>query len=153
MLTYTTSVYNTWGTITRNSNHSRLDNINYGLADVTTGEELIRKTGVLDVAQVALVNLDGEPGSSNANSSLYLEISQHANKHVCSDSSDISGAVMMHGSNTLEETVCRSSREVTSGWLLTTRRSLVSTSPLTAVNLLWPQAPSGRTITSRPTDP
>lgn len=60
---------------------------------------------MLDVAQIAVVNFDVTGGSSGLNSSLYLNISQHANQQLCSHGSDIVGAIMFHGTNTLEETV------------------------------------------------
>ncbi|KAH7140601.1 Asparaginase/glutaminase [Dactylonectria macrodidyma] len=93
------------GTILSASNYSRLDNVNYGSGVGPTPQELIGNISeVLDVAQLAVVNFDVSGGSSGLNSSLYLNISQHANRQLCSDDSDIVGAIMFHGTNTLEET-------------------------------------------------
>lgn len=84
-----------------------MDNIAYGMGPSITPEDLIGNiSDILSVAQIAIVPYeDDSMSSSSANSSLYLSISQHANKHVCPDNSGIAGAVMIHGSNTLEETV------------------------------------------------
>ncbi|KAF7549918.1 hypothetical protein G7Z17_g6057 [Cylindrodendrum hubeiense] len=93
------------GTILSASNYSRLDNVNYGAGVGTTPQELIGNVSeVLDVAQIAVIDFDVTGGSSGLNSSLYLNISQHANRQLCSKDSDIVGAIMFHGTNTLEET-------------------------------------------------
>ncbi|KAH7000112.1 Asparaginase/glutaminase [Ilyonectria destructans] len=98
-------IYSARGTILSASNYSRLDNVNYGAGVGPTPQELIGNVSeVLDVAQIAVVNFDVTGGSSGLNSSLYLNISQHANQQLCSHGSDIVGAIMFHGTNTLEET-------------------------------------------------
>ncbi|KAI1247360.1 hypothetical protein MGN70_011249 [Eutypa lata] len=98
-------VYSTGGTILSASNYSRLDNIHYGSGVGPTPQELIGNVSeVLDVAQLAVVRFAAPGGSSGINSSLYLNISQYANRHLCSEGSDIAGAIMFHGTNTLEET-------------------------------------------------
>ncbi|KAH6893538.1 Asparaginase/glutaminase [Thelonectria olida] len=98
-------IYSARGTILSASNYSRLDNVNYGAGVGPTPEQLIGNVSeVLDVAQLAVVNFDVPGGSSGLNSSLYLNISQHANKQLCSKGSDIVGAIMFHGTNTMEET-------------------------------------------------
>ncbi|KAI0864575.1 Asparaginase/glutaminase [Xylaria cubensis] len=99
------SIYDAGGTILSTSNYSRLDNINYGGGHKPTVEDLIGNVSeVLNVAQVAIVQFSVSGGSSGINSSLYLNISQFANRQLCSEESDIAGAVMLHGTNTLEET-------------------------------------------------
>ncbi|KAI1633514.1 Asparaginase/glutaminase [Biscogniauxia mediterranea] len=98
-------IYSAKGTILSASNYSRLDNIQYGSGIGPTPQELIANVSeVLKVAQLAVVNFPVTGGSSGLNSSLYLNISQYANKQLCSKDSDIVGAVMLHGTNTLEET-------------------------------------------------
>ncbi|RYC64313.1 hypothetical protein CHU98_g1919 [Xylaria longipes] len=83
----------------------RLDNVNYGSGYRPTVEDLIGNVSeVLNVAQLAVVQFDVRGGSSGINSSLYLNISQYANRQLCSKESNIAGAVMLHGTNTLEET-------------------------------------------------
>ncbi len=99
-------VYNTGGTIVSSSNYSRLDNIEYGLGPVVTPQNLIGNySEVLKVAQIAVINFPAPGGSAGINSSLYLNVSQWANRQLCSKDSDIAGAIMFHGTNTLEETV------------------------------------------------
>ncbi|KAI8723143.1 Asparaginase [Fusarium sp. LHS14.1] len=98
-------IYSARGTILSASNYSRLDNVNYGSGVGPTPEQLIGNVSeVLDVAQLAVVNFNVSGGSSGLNSSLYLNISQHANRQLCDPDSDIAGAIMFHGTNTLEET-------------------------------------------------
>ncbi|KAF2127106.1 Asparaginase/glutaminase [Dothidotthia symphoricarpi CBS 119687] len=99
-------LYNTGdGTILSGSTHGRLDNINYGGGSGSlTPETLISSVSeVLDIAQLAVRNIGGG-GSANANSDRFLNISMDATKRLCSDDSDIVGAVMIHGTNTLAET-------------------------------------------------
>lgn len=105
-LTTTCRIYSAGGTILSASNYSRLDNIAYGSGNPPTPEDLIGNiTEVLDVDQLAIVRFPASGGSAGLNSSLYLNISQYANKQLCSKGSDIAGAIMFHGTNTLEETV------------------------------------------------
>ncbi len=102
------SVYSTGGTILSASNYSRLDNINYGLGVGPTPAELIGNVSeVLSIAQLGVLTLPAPGGSAGVNSTLYLNVTQYANKHLCSPGSDIAGAIMFHGTNTLEETVSR----------------------------------------------
>jgi len=98
-------IYNTGGTIVSASNYSRLDNINYGSARGPTPQDLIGNISeILDVAQLAVLNIPAPGGSAGINSTVYQNISQYANRHLCSKNSDIVGAIMFHGTNTLEET-------------------------------------------------
>ncbi|KAM7185803.1 putative L-asparaginase [Rhypophila sp. PSN 637] len=93
------------GTILSASNYSRLDNINYGSGPPLSVEHVIGNVSeVLSMAQLAVVNFPVVGGSAGLNSSLFLNISQYANRLLCAEDSDISGAVMFHGTNTLEET-------------------------------------------------
>ncbi|KAL4938523.1 hypothetical protein BDV06DRAFT_231706 [Aspergillus oleicola] len=93
------------GTILSASNYSRLDNIHYGYGDGPSAVDLIDKVPeVLDVAQLAVIDFPATGGSAGLNSSLYLNITQHLNEYLCSKDSDIAGAIMFHGTNTLEET-------------------------------------------------
>ncbi|KAK3314399.1 Asparaginase/glutaminase [Apodospora peruviana] len=93
------------GTILSASNYSRLDNINYGSGPPLSVEHVIGNVSeVLSMAQLAVINFPVTGGSAGLNSSLYLNISHYANTLLCSEGSDIAGAVMFHGTNTLEET-------------------------------------------------
>lgn len=102
-------MYNTGdGTILSGSTFGRLDNINYGGGTGgLTPETLISDVSeVLDVAQFAVRNIGGG-GSANADSDRFLNISMDAHQRLCTPDSDIVGAVMIHGTNTLAETVRR----------------------------------------------
>ncbi|KAK1539960.1 L-asparaginase [Colletotrichum costaricense] len=98
-------IYNAGGTILSASNYSRLDNIAYGAGASPTPYDLIENVSeALKVAQLAVVELNAPGGSAGLNSSLYLNISQLANAQICAEGSDVAGAIMFHGTNTLEET-------------------------------------------------
>ncbi|KAI3541386.1 L-asparaginase [Colletotrichum abscissum] len=98
-------IYSAGGTILSASNYSRLDNIAYGAGASPTPYDLIGNVSeALKVAQLAVVELDAPGGSAGLNSSLYLNISQLANAQICAEGSDVAGAIMFHGTNTLEET-------------------------------------------------
>ncbi len=87
------------------SNWSRIDNINYGSGVGPTFSELVANVSeVLSVAQLAFINIPSTGGSSSLNSSIFLNVTQQANRLLCSPSSEIVAAVMIHGTNTLEET-------------------------------------------------
>ncbi|OAL34015.1 hypothetical protein AYO20_06663 [Fonsecaea nubica] len=87
------------------SNWSRVDNINYGSGVGPTFPELVANVSeVLQVAQLSYISIPSPGGSSNINSSTFLNVSQIANRLLCSPGSDITAAVMIHGTNTLAET-------------------------------------------------
>ena len=99
-------IYSAGGTILSASNYSRIDNVHYGSAKGPTPQDLIGNVSeVLNVAQLAVRTFPVSGGSAGLNSSLYLNISQAANRDLCGKHSDIAGAIMLHGTNTLEETV------------------------------------------------
>ncbi len=67
---------------------------------------------VLEIAQIAVYNSTPVTSSSDATSMRFLEISLDANRRICAPNSDIVGAVMIHGTNTLAETVSFSGQAV-----------------------------------------
>ncbi|KAK4186975.1 putative L-asparaginase [Podospora australis] len=98
-------IYNARGTILSASNYSRLDNVNYGSGPPVTVDQIIGNVSeVLKLAQLAVVSFPVSGGSAGLNSSLFLNITQYANRHLCTEGSDIAGGIMFHGTNTLEET-------------------------------------------------
>ncbi|KFA80377.1 hypothetical protein S40288_10042 [Stachybotrys chartarum IBT 40288] len=99
-------LYNTGdGTILSGSRNGRLDNINYGGPGGLTPETLISNVSeVLDIAQFAVRNFGVGGGSANADSDRFLNISMDAHEHMCACGSDVVGAVMIHGTNSLQET-------------------------------------------------
>lgn len=100
-------LYNTGdGTILSGSTHGRLDTIAYGggTGGLTPETLIYSVPEVLDIAQFAVRNISGT-GSANADSDRFLNISMHAQEQLCSSDSDVVGAVMIHGTNTLAETV------------------------------------------------
>lgn len=61
---------------------------------------------ILDIAQLGIIEFGHDQGgSSNFNSSLYLAISHQTNRLLCNASYGITGAVLIHGTNSLEETL------------------------------------------------
>ncbi|KAK3356352.1 Asparaginase/glutaminase [Lasiosphaeria hispida] len=97
-------IYNAKGTILSASNYGRLDNI-YDSRPTLSVEHIIGNVSeVLKMAQIAIINFNVTAGSASLNSSTYLNITQFANRHLCSENSDIVGGIMFHGTNTLEET-------------------------------------------------
>ncbi|KAJ5770462.1 Asparaginase/glutaminase [Penicillium nucicola] len=103
---YKNSLYNTEdGTILSGSTHGRLDTINYGGGiGGLSPETLIESVPeVLEIAQFAVRNISGT-GSANADSDRFLNISMDAHQQLCTPDSNVVGAVMIHGTNTLAET-------------------------------------------------
>ncbi|RBR24783.1 uncharacterized protein FIESC28_02444 [Fusarium coffeatum] len=104
-------LYNTGdGTILAGSPNGRLDTTNYGgpIGGLTPETLIESAREVLDIAQIAVVNIttegSGGAGSVNADPDRFLSISMDAHKRLCSEGSDIVGAVMVHGTNTLADT-------------------------------------------------
>ncbi|KAH6662625.1 Asparaginase/glutaminase [Plectosphaerella plurivora] len=104
-------LYNTGdGTILSGSTNGRLDTTSYGggVGGLTPETLIGNVSEVLDIAQLAVVNFIGGRnggGSANADSDRFLNISMDATRRLCNCNSDIVGAVMIHGTNTLADTV------------------------------------------------
>lgn len=87
------------------SNWSSIDNIAYGSGVGPTFDQLVGNvSAVLSVAQLAFTTITTSGGSSSMNSSVFMNVTQHVNSQLCSPGSDIVAAIMIHGTNTLEET-------------------------------------------------
>ncbi|CAG7559335.1 unnamed protein product [Fusarium equiseti] len=96
-------LYNTGdGTILSGSPNGRLDTTNYGGPISSLIPETLIESAreVLHIAQIAVMNITtrgpGGTGSANAGPDRFLIVSMDAHKRLCSDDSDIVGAVMVH---------------------------------------------------------
>ncbi|KAI9636685.1 Asparaginase/glutaminase [Dioszegia hungarica] len=100
-------IYSTGGTILAASTYSRLDNLAYGEHQThpPTARTLIDEVDeVLDIAQVAIVTLPPRI-SNDLTSQYFVNISRHFSIHACRADSDIAGAIVLHGTSTLAETI------------------------------------------------
>jgi L-asparaginase len=82
-----------------------LDDTQYGQLQIT-GEAIIARDPLLyNISQLAVSNwttVDG--GSTGTNDALVMNMTHFAHDALCSEDSDITGAVFTHGTNSLEET-------------------------------------------------
>ncbi|KAF6806734.1 L-asparaginase [Colletotrichum sojae] len=114
-------LYNTGdGTILSGSTNGRLDTTSYGggVGGLIPETLIGNVSEVLDIAQLAVVNfIGGRNGgdSANADSDRFLNISMGATRRFCSCNSDIVGAVMIDGTNTLADTVGLASHIISPG--------------------------------------
>lgn len=70
-----------------------------------TGEEIItRNPYLLNNTQIAVSNWTSDEGSTGTNDALVMNMTRFAHDALCSEDSDIDGAVYTHGTNSLEET-------------------------------------------------
>ncbi|KAJ4383781.1 hypothetical protein N0V86_000624 [Didymella sp. IMI 355093] len=96
----------TGGTISSGSIHGALDDTQYGQL-LITGEEIIaRNPYLLNHTQLAVSNWTTEnyDYSTGTIDALVMNMTRFAYDALCSEDSDIVGAVYTHGTNTLEET-------------------------------------------------
>jgi L-asparaginase len=99
------SVLYTGGTIAGGSAYGALDDTQYGQLS-RTGEQIIAQNPyLLNTTQLAVSNwtTQGE-GSTGTNDALVMNMTRFAHDALCSEDSDIDGAVYTHGTNSLEET-------------------------------------------------
>lgn len=99
------SILYTGGTIAGGSIYGALDDTQYGQLQIT-GEEIIgRNPYLLNNTRLAVSNWTTESsGSTGTNDSLVMNMTRFAYDALCSEDSDIDGAVYTHGTNSLEET-------------------------------------------------
>lgn len=99
------SVLYTGGTIASGSAYGALDDTQYGQLS-RTGEQIIAQNPyLLNTTQLAVSNwTTRSDGSTGTNDALVLNMTRFAHDALCSEDSDIDGAVYTHGTNSLEET-------------------------------------------------
>jgi L-asparaginase len=95
----------TGGTIASGSAFGGLDDTQYGQLQIS-GETIIgRNPYLLNHTQLAVSNWTTESdGSTGTNDALVMNMTRFAHDALCSEDSDIDGAVYTHGTNSLEET-------------------------------------------------
>lgn len=99
------SILYTGGTIAGGSIYGALDDTQYGQLQIT-GEQIIeRNPYLLNNTQLAVSNWTTVGnGSTGTNDALVSNMTRFAYDALCSEDSDIDGAVYTHGTNSLEET-------------------------------------------------
>jgi L-asparaginase len=101
----TISVLYTGGTIASGSAYGALDDTQYGQLSITGEEIIARNPYLLNNTQLAVSNWTTEGmGSTGTNDALVMNMTRFAHNALCSEDSDIDGAVYTHGTNSLEET-------------------------------------------------
>jgi L-asparaginase len=99
------SVLYTGGTIAGGSIYGALDDTQYGQLHITGEEIIARNPYLLNNTQLAVSNWTTEDdGSTGTNDVLVMNMTRFANDALCSEDSDIDGAIYTHGTNSLEET-------------------------------------------------
>jgi L-asparaginase len=94
----------TGGTIASGSTYGALDDTQYGQLSITGEEIVARNPYLLNHTQLAISNWTSDEGSTGTNDALVMNMTRFAHNALCSEDSDIDGAVYTHGTNSLEET-------------------------------------------------
>ena len=95
----------TGGTISGGSIYGALDDTQYGQLSITGEDIIARNPYLLNNTQLAVKNWTTETdGSTGTNDALVMNMTRFAQDALCSEDSDIVGAVYTHGTNSLEET-------------------------------------------------
>ncbi|BGP39408.1 hypothetical protein JCM10450v2_003360 [Rhodotorula kratochvilovae] len=100
-------VYTDYATAASGSTNGRTDTSAYGQISHNATEVLAEVPEVYDVAQIAIKQItSGIAGNINTGSYDYLSLAfaKYVDYALCSEGSDIDGAVFIHGTNLLEET-------------------------------------------------
>lgn len=94
----------TGGTIVSGSAFGPLDTTQYGQLQITAEELIARDPTLFNVSQLAVSNWTSEAGSTGTSDPLVMNMTRFTHDALCSEDSDIDGAVYTHGTNSLEET-------------------------------------------------
>ncbi|KAF2110344.1 Asparaginase/glutaminase [Lophiotrema nucula] len=94
----------TGGTIASGSIYGALDDTQYGQLSITGEQIIARNPNLLNNTQLAVSNWTTEDSSTGTNDALVMNMTRFANDALCSEDSDIDGAIYTHGTNSLEET-------------------------------------------------
>lgn len=82
-----------------------MDDTQYGQLTITGEEIIARNPNLLNNTQLAVSNWTNQgAGSTGTNDALVMNMTRFAHDALCSEDSDIDGAVFTHGTNSLEET-------------------------------------------------
>lgn len=99
------SVLYTGGTIASGSIYGALDDTQYGQLQITGEQIIARNPYLLNNTKLAVSNWTTRGmGSTGTNDALVMNMTRFAHDALCSEDSDIDGAVYTHGTNSLEET-------------------------------------------------
>lgn len=96
----------TGGTLAEGSSYGALDDTQYGQLSITAEEMIDRNPYLFNVSQLAVSNwTSGHTGPSPSRSdSFVMNMTRFLDDALCSEDSDLDGAVFTHGTNSLEET-------------------------------------------------
>jgi L-asparaginase len=95
----------TGGTIASGSASGALDDTQYGQLQITGEQIIARNPYLLNHTQLAVSNWTIEDdGSTGTNDALVMNMTRFTQDALCSEDSDIDGAIFTHGTNSLEET-------------------------------------------------
>lgn len=81
-----------------------MDDTQYGQLSITGEQIIARNPYLLNNTQLAVSNWTSEDGSTGTSDALVMNMTRFAHDALCSEDSDIVGAVYTHGTNSLEET-------------------------------------------------
>ncbi|CAI6336116.1 unnamed protein product [Periconia digitata] len=94
----------TGGTISGGSIYGALDDTQYGQLSINGEQIIARNPYLLNHTQLAVSNWTSEDFSTGTNDALVMNMTRFAHDALCSEDSDIDGAIFTHGTNSLEET-------------------------------------------------
>lgn len=81
-----------------------MDDTQYGQLEITGEQIIARNPYLLNHTRLAVSNWTTEDFSTGTNDALVMNMTRFAHDALCSEDSDIDGAIYTHGTNSLEET-------------------------------------------------